>query len=64
MLWNISPDDANKNIVTIRDRQGVAVAAPVGMETALELVHEHNEAVYRIMVPCLDIAPPAAEIKK
>ncbi|MFV0353477.1 MAG: hypothetical protein ACK5JF_14420 [Oscillospiraceae bacterium] len=56
MIWEISPDDAGKNFVSIYNTAGEPVAETVGFETALQLVREHNRAVERALAAGLGIA--------
>lgn len=60
MIWIIDPDDIEYNIghTLVRDIEGKPVAAPVALETAIELVNEHNTGVYRAMAAGLGMPAP------
>lgn len=51
MLWEISPDDADKDAVTIRNTNGEIIAPGIMFETALELVNAHNRGIEEALRP-------------
>ena len=55
MLWEISPDAAVQDAVRIRTTSGECFTAPLPLESAIEIVNEHNRAVERALAAGLGI---------
>lgn len=55
-LWKIAPQDAANNLVAVRKLNGETVTLFLSMETALEIVEEHNKAVEYIFKTCFGVS--------